>query len=142
MPGNRLPRRLLYRELSCGRRSVRGQKKRFNDHIKSSLSKCGILFHRLEELTGDRECRAVCDKGLPTFEQQHIDVAVAKHMTRHQQRNQPPPTTTRQGSTCAVCSRVCASAFGATCADTRKRVEQRHRRTDGQLRERGGCVVV
>ena len=27
------------------------------------------------------------------------------------------------------------SDWGATCADTRKRVEQRHRRTDGQLRE-------
>jgi len=38
MPWNRFPRRLLYSELSCGRRSVGGQKKRFKDHIKSSLS--------------------------------------------------------------------------------------------------------
>jgi len=29
MPGNRLPRRLLYSELSWRRRSVGGQKKRF-----------------------------------------------------------------------------------------------------------------
>jgi len=29
MPGNRLPGRLLYSELSCDRRSVGGQKKRF-----------------------------------------------------------------------------------------------------------------
>jgi len=89
------------------------QKKRFKDHIKSSLSKYGIPFDRLEELAGDREeWRVVCDNGLATFEQQHIDVAVAKRARRHQQRNQPPPTTTRQGAACAVCGRVCASAFG------------------------------
>ena len=104
MPGNRLPRRLLYSELFCGRRSVGGQKKRFKDHIKSSLSKCGIPFDRLEELAGDREeRRAVCDEGLATFEQQHIDAAVAKLARRHQQHNQPHPTTTRQGSACTVC---------------------------------------
>ena len=85
---NRLPRRLLYSELSCGRRSVGGQKKRFKDHIKSSLSKCGIPFDRLEEMVGDREeWRAVCDQGLATLAQQHIDVAVAKRARRHQQRN-------------------------------------------------------
>ena len=98
MLGNRLPRRLLYSELSCGRPSVGGQKKRFKDHINSSLSKCGIPFDRLEELAGDwEEWRAVCDKGLATFEQQHIDVAVAKHAdtnsaTNHlQQRGRDPP---------------------------------------------------
>jgi len=71
MPGNRLPHRLLYGQLSCGRRSVGGQKKRFEDHIKSSLkSKCGVPFDRLEELAGDQEeWRAVCDRGLATFEQ-------------------------------------------------------------------------
>jgi len=31
------------------------------------------------------EWRVVCDKGLATFEQQHIDVAEAKRMRRHQQ---------------------------------------------------------
>jgi len=101
------PRRLLYSELFCGRRSVGGQKKRFKDHIKSSLNKCGI------RLAGDREeWRTVCDRGLATFEQQHVDVVVAKRMRRHQQRNQPPTTTTRQGSACTVCGRVCASSFG------------------------------
>jgi len=113
MPGNRLPRRLVYSELSCGRRLVGDQKKHFKDHIKSSLSKCGIPFDRLEEMVGDREeWRAVCDQGLATLAQQHIDVAVAKRARRHQQRNQPPLMTTRQGSACAVCGRVCASAFG------------------------------
>jgi len=70
-------------------------------------------FRQTEELAGDREeWRAVCDRGLATFEQQHNDVAVAKRARRHQPRNQPHPTTTRQGSACTVCGRVCASAFG------------------------------
>ena len=137
MPGNRLPCRLFYSEFSCGRRSVGGQKKRFKDHIKSSLSKCAIPCDRLEELAGDREeWHAVCDKGLATFEQQHIDVAVATRMRRHEERNQPHPTTTPKGSTCTVCVSVCPSAFGATCTNTRKRVAQRYRRTDRQLRAR------
>jgi len=120
MPGNRLPRRLLHSELADVLWG--GQKKRFKDHIKSSLSKCGIPFDRLEELAGDREewrrkriekkkNGAVCDKGLATFEQQHTDVAVAKRVRRHQQYNQPPPTTTQQRSACTVCGRVCASAL-------------------------------
>jgi len=62
--------------------------------------------------------------------------SLAKRMRRHQQRNQPPPTTTLQGSACTVCGRVCASTFGLRAHMLRKRVEQRHRRTDGQLRER------
>jgi len=73
MPGNRLPRSLLYSELSCGRRSVGGQKKRFKDHIKWSLSKCGIPFDRIVELAGDREeWRAVCDKGWQPLNQSRI----------------------------------------------------------------------
>jgi len=37
MPGNRLPRCVLYSELSCGRRSVGGQKKRFT--VRTTLSR-------------------------------------------------------------------------------------------------------
>ena len=104
----------------------------------SSLSKYGIPFDRLVEVARDQEeWRTVCDKGLAAFEEQHIDVAEVKRMRRHQQRNPTPPTTTRQGSACTVCGRVCASAFGVTCADTRERAEKCHRRSDGQLRERG-----
>ena len=90
-----------------------GQEKRFKGYIKSSIRKYGIPFDRLEELARDREeWRAVCDKGLATFEQQHVDVAEAKRMCRHQQCNPPPPTTTRQGFACTVCGHVCASAYG------------------------------
>jgi len=81
--------------------------------LKSSLSKSRITFDRLEKLTRDREdWRVVYDKGLAIFEQQHVDLAEAKRVRRHQQRNPPPPTATRQGSARTVCGHVCASAFG------------------------------
>ena len=118
-----------------------GQKKRFNDYIKSYLSKCGISFDRFEELTRDREeWRAVCDKGLATFEQQHVDVAEAKRIRRHQQRNPPHPTTTRQGSACTVCRRVRTSAFGLRshmcgCKETRWAASSWIRRTTKKKRE-------
>ena len=44
MPHCRLPHCVLYGQLRLGRRSVGGQKKRFNDHIKSILKKCNILL--------------------------------------------------------------------------------------------------
>ena len=54
MPENRLPRRLLYGELSSGQRSVGRPKKRFIDHIKMNLRKCHIKPCDLETLTSDR----------------------------------------------------------------------------------------
>ena len=55
MPGDRRPRRLFYSELSCGQCSVGVKRSVFEDHIKSSLSKCGIPFDRLEKFAGHRE---------------------------------------------------------------------------------------
>ena len=55
MPGNRRPRHLFYSELSCGQCSVGVKRSVFEDHIKSSLSKCGIPFDRLEKFAGHRE---------------------------------------------------------------------------------------
>ena len=42
MPNERLPKRLLYGELSKGKRSLGGQRKRYKDTVKASLKSCGI----------------------------------------------------------------------------------------------------
>ena len=55
MPDNRLPRRLLYGELTVGQHSVGRPKKRFIDHIKANLLKCNIKPSDLEALASDRE---------------------------------------------------------------------------------------
>ena len=68
MPDNRLPRQLLYGELTVGQRSVGCPKKRFNDHIKANLLKCNIKSSDLEALASDRDIwRTVCDSGLMSF---------------------------------------------------------------------------
>ena len=57
MPHDRLPHSVLYGQLRLGRRSVGGQKKRFNDHMKSILKRCNIPFRRLETLASKRATR-------------------------------------------------------------------------------------
>ena len=42
MEDSRLPKHLLYGEMREGERSVRGQKKRHIDHIKTILRKCDL----------------------------------------------------------------------------------------------------
>jgi len=95
---------------------------------------------------GREEWHAVCDRELATFEQQHIDVAVAKRARRHQQRNQPHPTTTRQGSACTVCGRVYASAFGLRShmrrhKETRWAASSSNRQTTKRERERDEIIT-
>jgi len=64
LPDNRLPRRLLYGELTVGQRP----KKRFIDHIKANLLKCNIKPSDMEILASDRDIwRTVCDTGLRSF---------------------------------------------------------------------------
>jgi len=65
MPDKRLPRWLLYGELTVGQRSVGRLKKCFIDHIKANLLKCNIKPSDLEALASDRDIwRTVCDTGL------------------------------------------------------------------------------
>ena len=54
MDDHRLPKKLLYGELSQGRRSQGGQKKRFKDTLKVSLKSFGIAPSNMEHLAQDR----------------------------------------------------------------------------------------
>lgn len=60
MPDNRLRRRLLHGQLSLGQRSVGGLKKRFTDHIKSTLMKCHVSLSDLETFASDRDVWKTC----------------------------------------------------------------------------------
>ena len=48
MPSNRLPRRLLYGELSAGQRPANRPKKWFMDHVKAIQLRCSIDLSDLE----------------------------------------------------------------------------------------------
>jgi len=65
MSSNRLPRRVLYGQLTHGERLCGAPKKRFSDHLKATLKKCHISFHQLEVLAMDRiTWRDACQVGL------------------------------------------------------------------------------
>ena len=54
MDNGRIPKQLLYGELSKGKRSVGGQKKRFKDSLKASLKTLGFNLTNWELLALDR----------------------------------------------------------------------------------------
>ena len=54
MPSSRLPKKILYGELTNGRRSQGGQRKRFKDSLKHNLKQCGINPVNWEQLANDR----------------------------------------------------------------------------------------
>ena len=71
MPENRLPRQLLYGELCNGHRDRGGPKRRFKDHLKISLKRCGISPSNLETLASVRTgWHDTCSSGINHFEEE------------------------------------------------------------------------
>ena len=107
MPQDRLPRKVLYGEIPDSSRSAGGQRKRYKDHLKTSLKLCGIQPLVLETLASDRHQWSVsCHKGSVTYATQLKNKAAAKRVLRHQ-----PPAM--QGEFCCdVCNRICGSRIG------------------------------
>ena len=69
MDEDRLPKQLLYGELSTGARSSGGQLKRYKDSTKKILKACNIPPENLEELAKDRDdWRTLSRQGLVSFE--------------------------------------------------------------------------
>ena len=54
MPGERLPKKVLYGELQEGKRSQGSQKKRYKDTLKASLKDFNIPTESLEQAAQDR----------------------------------------------------------------------------------------
>ncbi|KAI8490084.1 hypothetical protein Bbelb_321540 [Branchiostoma belcheri] len=107
MPGNRLPRHILYGELTNGSRSVGGQHKRYKDNLKSNLKKCGLQPHRLEEAAAERSrWRQECATGIITYTAEYNRLSEERRQRRHQ-----PPSSTGEHA-CDVCGRTCLSRIG------------------------------
>jgi len=69
MPDARLPKQLLYGELSSGKRSIGGQRKRFKDSLNVSMKKLGICTDSWESLAQDRSSwHAAINKGFKDAE--------------------------------------------------------------------------
>ena len=108
MPENRLPRRLLYGELSYGQRSVGRPKKRLIDHIKINLRKCLIKPCDLETLASDRVVwKATCEAGLAHFVSDWLAASEERRAAYHTAATKP-----KTGPQCPHCGRTCACQFG------------------------------
>ena len=83
MPENRFPKRIMYGELSSGKRSHGGQRKRYKDTLKAALKSCRIDPDSWEKLCLDREkWRAKVRHGTKDFEERRIEDAKRKRQVR------------------------------------------------------------
>ena len=83
MPDERLPKKVLYRELQEGKRSQGGQKKRYKDTLKASLKDFNIPIESWEQAAQDRtKWRCLINKGASQFEEKRICEAERKRKER------------------------------------------------------------
>ena len=110
MPENRLPKQLLFGELSQGNRTVGGQKKRFKDHLNALLKKCNIPSAELEVRASDRiGWRSSCRQAVQHFETERTQAREEARQCRHERELRGPADG---GVQCPTCGRLCASEFG------------------------------
>ena len=95
MPDERLPKKVLYRELQEGKRSQSSRRKRYKDTLKDSLKDFNIPTESWEQAAQDRtKWRCLINKGASQFESKRICEAERKrkkekqeprdhHQTRH-----------------------------------------------------------
>ena len=89
MPDERIPKQLLYGELCQGKRSVSGQRKRFEDSLKVSLIDFSIDTQTWENLAADRPTwRSFIHSGAYVAEDNRTDAAGKKT------RDAPEPQST------------------------------------------------
>jgi hypothetical protein len=115
MPDERIPKQLLYSQLTDGLRPTGRPMLRYRDTIKSHLIKCGIDSNMWEGMASNRPgWRRVVYKGVEGFEENRRRVVVEKRNIRKAQErernNGRPPDFA--GPACPTCGRVCRSEFG------------------------------
>ena len=83
MPDNRLPKKMLFGELQCGKRPLGGPKKCFKDTLKGSVKSFNINPNTWEQATQNRnEWRAALFKGGKTHEEGRTLAAEKRRQAR------------------------------------------------------------
>ena len=90
MPDERLPKKVLYKELQEGKRSQGSQKKRYKDTLKASLKDFNIPIESWEQAAQDRtKWRCLINKGASQFEEKRICEAERKRKERKARAKEP-----------------------------------------------------
>ena len=111
MPDSRLPKQLLYGELSQGKRSVGGQKKRFKDCLKASLKSLDIDLTTWETLAQDRPSwRGKLSSGARAAEARRIREAQTKRAMR--KARTASTATSASPHMCPTCGRAFRARIG------------------------------
>ena len=130
----RLPKQLLYGELSRGARTAGGQLKRYKDSTKKILKACNIPPASLEALAEDRQnWRTLSRQGLLYFEEERNRRLLEARERRHQAATAArTSTSTPTDFVCQECGRDCGARIGLLS----------HLRAHQRRREAGQTVIV
>ena len=112
MPDTRVPKQLLYAELSSGgRRKTGGQWKRYKDQLNANLKKCEMEL-QWENRADDRASwQRTSRMGVANLEQRRITMEAQK-TERRKNRENDNDTADSTSCLCNVCGRICRSAIG------------------------------
>ena len=123
MDETRLPKQLLYGELTQGRRSAGGQLKRYKDAAKKILKACHMEPTRLEAQASNRQqWRTLTKAGLALFEEDRTRWLNERRERRHREN-----TSTGPDYPCPECGRSCRSRIGLA---SHMRAHQRRREAE------------
>ena len=118
MDDSRLPKRLLYGELTAGQRSLGRPKKRYKDSLKESLKRCDIPYSTWEASAND--CPAWCSlvsAGVLAFEANCIHEKDQIRQRRNERSSNPkpvqPPESPARIATDTFARRLGSSAISA-----------------------------
>ena len=110
MDDHRLPKQLLYCELSSGKRSQGRPRMRFKDCVKSSLKETGVPPNQLELRAADRSgWRAITTQAENNFERKRRQDMVDARRRRKESAAEP---ANAGHFPCPRCTRVCRSGIG------------------------------
>ena len=113
MDDSRLPKRLLYGELSSGKRSVGRPKKRYRDTLKEALKHCDISHSSWEEVAGDRQAwRAHVCSGVASYEERRNRERDEKRQIRKARSSSTSQPGPAPNISCPHCNRLFHARIG------------------------------
>ncbi|GFS05221.1 LINE-1 retrotransposable element ORF2 protein [Elysia marginata] len=107
MDDHRLPKIVMYSELSSGYRERGAPRKRYKDSLKRTLSACDFDVQGWSDLATDRSAwRCRIQEATTKFQEERITAANNKRLRRNN------PTQTPTPHPCRHCSRICRARIG------------------------------